>query len=664
MCITCCHDTYKPFGEIQMPARNSYLKNTAGGDFVEQKFGGTLLTASQETSTIKPLQTKDSAVSRPESTLRESSDTKKLIESGNFARLNKLILFGTLDEIAGISSSVLNRLGGAGEGIGDRNSRETIRTQEGLEFTAYTDNSNQIALNLGESDGAFDVIVDWGDGSKSNINVWNDSTATHTYTVGGLKTIKVTASAREIVNHQGIRTPKTTGLLGQQMYFDNTVENVNTMRGWGGTSLRFWGRVTVNTGATFVYADYNNDLNNVKAALAEYLRDKPVGKYLGDYMANIEDWDVSSVTDFSLMTYSANLQATLDFGGGSSMLYGFSFPNVFNRNISKWDTSSATNFSSMFQSCSKFNQPIGDWDVSNVTSFNSMFFQLPFNQPIGKWDISSATNISQMFDGTTAFNQDLGEWGNKLPSQITGMFKNANAFNNGGSDSINNWNISSVSRTAVMFEQAYAFNQPVGNWDMSNVETIYAMFKDATSFNQDIGSWDLSGLTYISGQSNPTWRVFRGATSFNNGGSDSIKNWRFPPSAAVDLGQGIMLASFFKGATSFNQPIGEWDVSGVGWFGSMFDGATSFDQDISSWDFSFAIQRNDTVNFYEFMKGCNLSPSNYDALLIKWQSQSQPSRPKIGVDMGTSTYTAGGAAEAARTALVNAGWVITDGGAA
>jgi hypothetical protein len=125
-----------------------------------------------------------------------------------------------------------------------------------------------------------------------------------------------------------------------------------------------------------------------------------------------------------------------------------------------------------------------------------------------------------------------------------------------------------------------------------------------------------------------------------------------------------MLVEFFKDAVSFNQPIGEWDVSGVGDFGGMFNGATSFDQDISSWDFSFATQRNYAGNFWAFMRGCNLSPSNYDALLIKWQSQSQPSRPKTDLDMGTSTYTAGGAAEAARTALVNAGWVITDGGAA
>ena len=42
----------------------------------------------------------------------------------------------------------------------------------------------------------------------------------------------------------------------------------------------------------------------------------------------------------------------------------------------------------------------------------------------------------------------------------------------------------------------------------------------------------------------------------------------------------------FEGAASFNQPIGNWDVSNCEDFYNMFEGATSFNQPIGDWDVS------------------------------------------------------------------------------
>ena len=69
-----------------------------------------------------------------------------------------------------------------------------------------------------------------------------------------------------------------------------------------------------------------------------------------------------------------------------------------------------------------------------------------------------------------------------------------------------------------------------------------------------------------------TWRVvFDGATSFDQG----IGDW--------DVTSVDSMKSMFHGATSFNQYIGDWTMPLVENMRDMFHGATSFNQDIGGW---------------------------------------------------------------------------------
>ncbi len=171
----------------------------------------------------------------------------------------------------------------------------------------------------------------------------------------------------------------------------------------------------------------------------------------------------------------------------------------------------------------------------------------------------------------------------------------------------NHWDTSNITNMESMFNRCYVLNKSI-NFSTKNVTNMLLMFKQCYAFNQPIN---------------------------------------FDTSKVTNMG------SIFNQCYAFNQPI-NFDTSKVTNMELMFNRCYQFNQDISSLDIGL-------VSNMDLMLADTLfDTTNYDKLLISWESQPHLNNVVFGC---SAKYTAGSAAETARTNLINNnGWTITDGG--
>ena len=191
--------------------------------------------------------------------------------------------------------------------------------------------------------------------------------------------------------------------------------------------------------------------------------------------------------------------------------------------VTTCDVSSITDMTDMFKNNSAINQDLSAWDTSNVTNMTRMFFRSTAVTSVTFQDTSEVTNMFYMFFQATSLRSvSLPETGKVWEMSV--MFYGA------------------TSLTSVYLPKTGA----VTNWSLA--------FGNATS------------LTSVSlpetGAAQEFHSTFLGATSLTSvhlPKLDSLNN----------------VQQMFRNASSFNQDIREWDVTGITDFERMFEGATA-----------------------------------------------------------------------------------------
>ena len=139
-------------------------------------------------------------------------------------------------------------------------------------------------------------------------------------------------------------------------------------------------------------------------------------------------------------------------------------------------------------SCTSFGQ-IGLINLSYAFAAAVNLVSVPTSLP------TTVTSIGIMFYQCSAFNQDISSWDVLNIINMTGLFYQATAFNNGGVALTWGSKTNKVKYMRSVFYGAISFNQNISGWDTSSLLDIAYMFNGASLFNQDISGFNISTVT-------------------------------------------------------------------------------------------------------------------------------------------------------------------------
>tara|TARA_R110002020_G_scaffold58337_5_gene159840 strand:+ start:537 stop:2273 length:1737 start_codon:yes stop_codon:yes gene_type:complete len=545
-----------------------------------------------------------------------------------------------------------------------------------LKYTTTT-SSESIEVKTGGSGLNYDV--DWGDSSSDS--AVTTATKTHTYSVAGTYTVKITGvfpepsfgtmsstNRAKLVEMSNWGTIQYTSLhnafedCSNMQYSATDAPDLSTASAstsnmfremfkncdgiTGNVDLSSWTNLTCAgaNGLYFMFAGCHNmdSVNLTGWNVSNATNCQSVFNAVGTGTTNgctfiLDDMNWSSNQTFLNCIYATKINTiSLDNWvlkpSGTVILQGFlrgsNTPNAtLTLDLSGW--TNTAQISTLYQSfhTSEFTSiNITGWDTSNVTTMAYMFYQITeLTEIVGLSSLKgdSVTTIEQMFNACknlsfASHNFDSTAWG----ASLTNLTNLKNTFNQCSYDT-----------------PSTAPN--VTNWHTDSVTTMDSTFYNAKFTTAlDVSSWDFSSTTTL-------YRFLRGCI-----GTTSI-TFSNVSSSCTTMGQ-IAYAATDLVTVIFDATC---NLSGVTTFTSAFSGATA----LTTITFDASVSFAAVTVWSNAFTGVTLNVASYDAILIRNDATNSNSPVTLGG--GNSKYScATSAAATARAALITAGWTIGDGG--
>ena len=350
---------------------------------------------------------------------------------------------------------------------------------------------------------------------------------------------------------------------------------------------------------------------------------------VGTFDAGIE-WGDGSVSSISAYNDAA-LTHTYATAGDHLIRIRGSFPNIyFNNAGDKLKVKSVENLGRV--GWTRLNRAF--FGCSNMTSFIA-----------GNCDTSSVATMGNMFQSCSSLTTlDVSNFDTSSVNDMGYMFYICPSLT---TLDVSSFDTSSVTSMFVMFYGCSSLTTlDVNGFDTANVTNMVQMFRDCSSLTTlDVSNFDTSSVTNMG-------YIFRNCSSLT-----TLDVTNFDTSSVTNMD------SMFRNCSSLTTlDVSNFDTSSVTNMYTMFYLCTSLTDIVGVEDFNIEAL-DSTTDLDNFATSITLPTARYDALLINWDAQE----PFDGMspNFGSSTYTAGGAAAAARANLIsNDGWTITDGGTA
>ena len=258
---------------------------------------------------------------------------------------------------------------------------------------------------------------------------------------------------------------------------------------------------------TAAYAFYNTsgnpdisnwDLSNVENMYRMFARSSDFDGYLDMSSSNVVRKNLAEMFAGATAFNNQQWASTVSSPNGATNLHKmFDGAEVFNQSFGITGGNAlvkdAVDVSYMFANTKAFNQDLPNWNISGVVTAKGMFHKaVAFNagglvvNPIESHSNVWSNQYVDFFSGTQAYNSPLTGWDFTNIFDLSGLFRDAVAFNHTGPSA---WNVETLQTYDFMFANTAEFNQPLGEWKTFGALSMENMFENAAVFNQDISSW-------------------------------------------------------------------------------------------------------------------------------------------------------------------------------